>query len=86
MLDGRAGDLLHEIAGCGALVSMGTTSDGGALSVTVTVDGRWRREYFRDGDALGDWLASGAEAIRRAVEQSRATRQPVNGRRRVKGL
>lgn len=86
MLDGRAGDLLHEIAGCGALVSLGTTSDGGALGVTITVDGRWRREYFRDGDALGDWLAGGAVAIADAVTASRAVRASSGRGGRRKGL
>jgi hypothetical protein len=86
MLDGRAGDLLHEVAGCGALVSMGTTSDGGALGVTVTVDGRWRREYFRDGDALGDWLAGGADSVRKAVEASRSVRASSGRGGRRKGL
>lgn len=50
----------------GALVSIGTTSDGGALSVTVTVDGRWRREYFRDEVALGAWIAEAIPAVRSA--------------------
>lgn len=48
----------------GALVSMGTTSDGGALGITVTLDGRWRREYFREVDDAIDWLLQAAEAVR----------------------
>src|SRR5467141_2755466 len=52
LLDSRASDLLGVAVGAGALVSLGLTSDGGALGVTVTVDGRWRREYHRDADSL----------------------------------
>lgn len=52
-----------KVVAAGALVSMGTTSDGGALGVTVTLDGAWRREYFRDVDELVDWLLRAAEAV-----------------------
>jgi hypothetical protein len=54
------------MVGAGALVSMGTTSDGGALGVTVTVDGKWRREYFRDEDELLAWLAQAVAAVHSA--------------------
>ena len=57
LLDSEAGNGLHHLVGAGALVSMGLTSDGGALGVTVTVDGRWRREYFRHEDELLAWIA-----------------------------
>ena len=66
MLDSTAGGGIHELVAAGALVSMGLTSDGGALGVTVTVDGRWRREYFRDEDALGLWIAEALPAVRSA--------------------
>lgn len=59
----------------GALVSFGSTSDGGALGVTVTVDGRWRREYFRSGDELVDWLAEATPAVRAACEVASAARR-----------
>jgi hypothetical protein len=59
----------------GALVSLGTTSDRGALGVTVTVDGRWRREYFRDGDELRTWLAEALPAVRAACETASSARQ-----------
>ncbi len=47
---------LAVIVAAGALVSLGTTSDGGALGLTITVDGRWRREYFRVSEDMRDWL------------------------------
>ncbi len=84
LLDSKAGEGLHELVGAGALVSMGLTSDGGALGVTVTVDGRWRREYFRDEDALMAWVAEALPAVRTArgaetpssVTRQRAKRRP----------
>src|SRR5579864_2001433 len=73
LLDSRASELLGDIVGAGALLSLGLTSDRGALGVTVTVDGRWRREYFRDSDALTDWLTEGLPAIRAACEETSAS-------------
>lgn len=66
---------MRELVDAGALVSMGTTSDGGALGFTVTVDGRWRREYFRDPDQLVLWIA---EALP-AVQEARGTNRPSSG-------
>lgn len=63
MLDSRVPTLLAACVGMGALVSLGTTSDGGALGVTVTLDGKWRREYFRETEALEEWLTAAATAI-----------------------
>jgi hypothetical protein len=74
LLDSKSGELLHEIMGSGALVSVGLTGDGGALSVTVTVDGEWRREYFRSADDLADWLAAGIPVIRERVAAAAARR------------
>ena len=62
LLDSEAGNGLHHLVGAGALVSMGLTSDGGALGVTVTVDGRWRREYFRNEEDLLAWIAEAIPA------------------------
>ncbi len=61
---------LWSMLAAGALVSLGTTSDRGALGITVTVDGRWRREYFRSGDDLRDWLAEALPAVRSACESA----------------
>lgn len=66
MLDSKAGEGVHELVAEGALVSLGLTSDGGALGVTVTVDGRWRREYFRDDESLSAWIAEALPAVRSA--------------------
>lgn len=66
-----------ELVDAGALVSLGKTSDGGALGVTVTVDGRWRREYFRNADDLAAWIA---EALP-AVNEARGNDRPSSGQR-----
>lgn len=49
-------ELITELIQAGALLSLGTTSDGGALGLTVTVDGAWRREYFRTAEDMFVWL------------------------------
>lgn len=54
---------LADMVQAGALVSLGTTSDGGALGITVTVDGRWRREYVRTAEELGLWLAEAVPGV-----------------------
>jgi hypothetical protein len=63
LLDCKAADLIHRMIAAGALVSLGVTSDGGALGVTVTVDGRWRREYFRDDEAMIAWCEEALEPV-----------------------
>lgn len=63
LLDSGGNDVIAAIVAAGALVSIGTTSDGGALGITVTLDGRWRREYFRESEPMVEWLTSAAHAV-----------------------
>lgn len=77
VMDSEAPSLLWAIVAGGALVSVGTTSDGGALSVTVTLDGRWRRVYVREGDELCEWLVGAAAAV-----GSRPAKPPASSARR----
>lgn len=86
LLDSDAGRGVHELVGAGALVSLGLTSDGGALGVTVTVDGRWRREYFRDEDELLVWVAEALPAVAAARAAQPASGVSGNGQRRRRGL
>jgi hypothetical protein len=65
-----------ELVGAGALVSAGMTSDGGALAFTVTVDGRWRREYFRDAAELATWIGEALPAVHEARGTSRPSSVP----------
>jgi hypothetical protein len=73
---------LAEIVQTGALLSLGTTSDGGALGITVTVDGKWRREYVRNADELAAWLAEAVPGVVEAAGGSRPSAAPRNGQRR----
>jgi hypothetical protein len=73
---------LFEIVAAGALLSIGLTSDGGALGVTVTVDGRWRREYFRQSDELEVWLAEAIPAVVTARNGAAASSGRAGGSRR----
>jgi hypothetical protein len=81
--DGVEG-LLRALVQHGALVSLGLTSDGGALGVTVTRDGRWRREYFRDVVQLGGWLQGALDAVK-ALNGHPAPSGPDNGSRQRRG-
>lgn len=65
ILDGTGvTEALAELVALGALVSIGTTSDGGALGVTVTLDGRWRRQYGREPGEFTEWLAGALDAVK----------------------
>lgn len=68
LMDSQAAELIWEIVAAGALVSIGRTSDGGAVGVTVTLDGAWRREYFREADEMVGWLTGGLAAVRASIE------------------
>jgi hypothetical protein len=86
MLDSGASDGLNAMVALGALVSLGITSDGGALGVTVTVDGRWRREYFRESEALTDWLKEALPAVSEACQARAASAVRGTRQRRSRGL
>ena len=86
LLDSKGGELLHEVCASGALVSIGLTRDGGALGVTITVDGRWRREYFRDSESLAAFLEGGLAGIRAAVAAARAPAGGLAAKRKVRAF
>jgi len=65
--------MLWDCVALGALVSLGTTSDGGALGVTVTVDGRWRRVYVRSAEELEAFVAEAQPAVRQLLGGSDAS-------------
>lgn len=79
LLDSSVVKGLAEIVEAGALLSLGTTSDGGALGLTVTVDGKWRREYVRNADELAAWLA---QAVPGVTEARSSDRPSAAGRQR----
>lgn len=63
LFDSDVPQLVAQIVDAGALVSIGTTSDGGALGITVTLDGRFRRQYFRTSEEATPWLGEAALAV-----------------------
>lgn len=71
-------ELLVELVELGALISVGSARDKGAISVTVTVGGEWDREWFRNEDELVDWLK---EAV---VVVGQLDQEPSNRSRRRK--
>lgn len=73
LMDSGVPEVLWRIVEAGALVSVGRTSDGGALGITVTLDGRWRREYFRDSEEATSWLLGAAEAVEAESERLSAS-------------
>jgi hypothetical protein len=73
MLDSKAPELIARCVAAGALIGIGTTSDGGALGVTVTLDGRWRREYFRESEEMCSWLQGAAEWLEATASRSDAS-------------
>lgn len=75
---------LLDIVAAGALLSMGTTSDGGTLSVTVTIDGRYRRDYFRSSEELAVWLAEAIPAIEASVSPDRPSAVAAGRPRRTR--
>jgi len=64
LLDSRAANLIGGLLQMGVLVALGTSRDRGALSVTITNDGAYDREYVRDLDSLVDYLGRATAALR----------------------
>lgn len=63
LLDATTLEYLQLLVGAGALVSIGTSKDGGALSVHIKLGDVKNREWFRYDDELHDWLADGCQAL-----------------------
>lgn len=75
LLDTGAIGVLCDLLRDGALVSFGLSRDGGSMSCTVTFDGEWDREWFRDTAELGGWLMDAQERISQFI----AGRPPATG-------
>lgn len=82
ILSGLAAQGMTELVDAGALVSVGKTSDGGALGFTVTVDGRYRREYFRTAEDLALWIGEALPAVQHARGAARPSGGQGNRKRR----
>lgn len=86
LFDSEVPTKLRDLAALGALVSLGTTRDGGALSVTVTMDGRWRRGYFRESEEALEWLDAATLAVAAAASRQSASAERGGRTRRSRGL
>lgn len=84
MLDGEAGKQVAECVAVGALVGLSLTRDGGALGVTVTVDGTPVRRYFRDAEQLELWLSTNMPEIAEAAGRASADGASAVPRRRTR--
>lgn len=85
IMDSKAAELAWRVVQAGALLSFGRTSDGGALGVTVTSDGRWRRDYFRTDEELIQWLDGAAEFAEAEAERLAASSAPRTRSRGPRG-
>ena len=83
MLSPAVLDAAVRLLDTGALWSICVSRDGGALGVTVTHDGEWRREWFTNSDELAAWLDSGATYIAALPARADRRRDPdYPGRKR----
>lgn len=82
VLDAECVGVLWDLVALGALVSFGTTSDGGALGITVTVDGRWRRTYVRNGEELAEFVSEAGPGVTAALGSQPASAAPRRRQRR----
>lgn len=82
ILDTSAFSSVCSMIEAGALVSFGTTSDGGALGITITVDGSWRREYVREAEEFEMLVLEAAPEVVEAAQASRASAAARKRKRR----
>jgi len=79
VITASAWELLVELVGLGALVSIGASKDRGAVSITVTVGGEWDREWFRIEEDVLSWLQEAVVVVRELQPEpsppSRSTRR-----------
>ena len=79
-LDATASEYISSLVLAGCLVSIYRTSDGGALGISVTLDGENEKEYFRLPEECHEWLqevdAAVGETPAPAPSAKRARRGP----------
>lgn len=61
--DSRVPDAIAGLVEMGVLVAVGTTRDRGALSITITHDGAFDREYFRNSEDALEYLGRATETL-----------------------
>jgi len=79
LLDATTSELLQELVALGALVSFGTSKDGGALSVHVRCGDVKNREWFRVDEELHTWLRDGVIALNPPEAGGPSNVKPLRG-------
>lgn len=75
-LGATADEYIVSLVASGALVSIYRTSDGGALGITVTLDGEAEKEYFRLPEECHEWLREVDEAVTRIPPPAPSAKRP----------
>lgn len=63
ILDSTYLEFVRELVKAGAMISTGSTRDGGTLHLTVFYDGSNRREYVGCAEEVADFLGEALDAI-----------------------
>lgn len=79
LLDIHTVEYIQELVSMGALVSLGTSRDRGALSVHVRLGDIKNREWFRIPEELHDWLSDGVKACEEAGASGPSNVKPLRG-------
>lgn len=74
--DATAAEYIASLVAAGCLVSLYRTSDGGALGVSVTLDGEQEKDYFRLPEELADWLRQVDDAVTQLPESAPSGKRP----------
>jgi hypothetical protein len=89
IMDSDLPGLIANIVSLGVLVSIGTTRDRGAFTITITSDGKYRREYFQDSTDAADFVRGARAALGGELTGAPATdgptvRRPLRARQKVR--
>lgn len=79
MLTATTVEWIQDLVELGALVSLGTSKDGGALSVHVRCGDLKNREWFRLPEELEEWLHDGVVLLRSTEAPGPSNVKPLRG-------
>src|ERR1700751_1053484 len=83
--DSAIPERISQLVAMGLLVAIGSTRDRGAISIQLTHDGDWEREYFRRADEATEWLDGAIRTLKgrgigSTAGQETVTQKPRRGR------
>lgn len=76
LLDATATEYIASLVQAGCLVSIYRTSDGGAMGVSVTLDGEQEKEWFREPEELASWLRDVDQAVAEIPPTAPSVKRP----------